>query len=185
MYIYIPNGVFLRPSFNNNTDRVCQHIGYKRSPKNPKAWSLADLESSCWWEGANPIHGGWASPVGLMGRSPHPHLPLMVIGLVGGNPENPERTYYKRILRVDFFLKIVVKKSPQLDLCEDHPIVGKRCSNVCCRGGVIFMHRLIGLEKNRPFSQQCGWALSWCPVINHQPLRMTSLHSKKTFRIRI
>lgn len=148
IYIYIPNGVFLRPSFNNNTDRVCQHIGYKRSPKNPKAWSLADLESSCWWEGANPIHGGWASPVGLMGRSPHPHLPLMVIGLVGGNPENPERTYYKRILRVDFFLKIVVKKSPQLDLCEDHPIVGKRCSNVCCRGGVIFMHRFVDKQPS-------------------------------------
>lgn len=26
---------------------------------------------------------------------------------------------------------------------------------------------------------------SWCPVINHQPLRMTSLHGKKTSRKRI
>lgn len=104
--IYICNiyltGCFYVLLLTTKQKMVCQHIGYKRSPKNPKAWSLADLESSCWWEGANPIHGGWASPVGLMGWSPHPYLPLMVIGLVGGNPENPERTYYKRILRVDF-----------------------------------------------------------------------------------
>lgn len=149
VYIYIPNGVFLRPSFTVTTKPGCANtLGINGPPKNPKAWSLADLESSCWWEGANPIHGGWASPVGLMGWSPHPYLPLMVIGLVGGNPENPERTYYKRILRVDFFKKIVVKKSPQLDLCEDHPIVGKRCSNVCCRGGVIFMHRFVDKQPS-------------------------------------
>ena len=84
----------------------------------------------------------------------------MVIGLVGGNPENPERTYYKRILRVVFFLKIVVKKSPQLDLCEDHPIVGKRCSNVCCRGEAPLLSRFFTQEQKEPRSQTRG-SLPW------------------------
>ena len=103
MYIYIYLTACFYVLLLTTTQTGCANtLGINGPPKNPKAWSLADLESSCWWEGANPIHGGWAPPVGLMGRSPHPHLPLMVIGLVGGNPENPERTYYKRILRVDF-----------------------------------------------------------------------------------